>query len=50
MLITIPKRLRQALRLARSAHLAGVAIAFGTNGRNLATTGPTAVISTLKLR
>lgn len=49
-LITIPKRLRQALRLARSAHLAGVAIAFGTNGRNLATTGPTAVISTLKLR
>jgi hypothetical protein len=50
--VTIPvvKRLRRVLRQARSARLAGVAIAFGANGHNAAATGPTAVISTRGLR
>ncbi len=48
--IAVPKRLRTVLRKARSARLAGVAIAYGANGRSHATTGPTAVISTTRVR
>jgi hypothetical protein len=50
--VTIPvvKRLRRVLRQARSARVAGVAIAFGSNGHNAAATGPTVVIGTRGLR
>jgi hypothetical protein len=46
--ITVPvaRQLRGALRRARSARLAGVAIAFGAAGRHTAATGPSAVIKT----
>ncbi len=48
--IPVPLRLRRTLRKARSARLAGVAIAFGASGHNVAATGPTAVLSTTGLR
>jgi hypothetical protein len=48
--IAVPLRLRRALRLVRSARLAGVAIAFGASGHTAASTGPTAVLSTAGLR
>jgi hypothetical protein len=48
--IPVPLRLRQTLRQARAARLAGVAIAFGASGHNVAATGPTAVLSTAGLR
>ncbi len=48
--IGVPMRLRKALRHARFAHLAGVAIAFGASGHSVATTGPAAVVVTTGLR
>jgi hypothetical protein len=48
--VTVPKRLRRLLRQARSARLAGVAIAFGASGHSAAATGPSAVIRTTGLR
>jgi hypothetical protein len=47
--IGVPARLRRALRRARAARLAGVAIAFA-GGRSRATTGPSAVVATTGLR
>ena len=48
--IPVPLRLRKTLRQARAARLAGVAIAFGASGNNVAATGPTTVLSTAGLR
>ncbi|MCA1689716.1 MAG: hypothetical protein LC720_04510 [Actinobacteria bacterium] len=48
--VPVPARLRKILRRAGSARLAGVAIAFGTDGRSAAATGPSAVIRTSALR
>jgi hypothetical protein len=48
--VPVAKRLRRVLRRARSARLAGVAIAFGASGRSAAATGPSAVIRTTGLR
>jgi hypothetical protein len=46
----VAARLRRVLRQARSARLAGLAIAFGSSGHTAATTGPSAVIATAGVR